>query len=543
MFARILFVGAMPLAEADPSFRLCAELRCAGHAVQLCDHLLEDGDAARELASMCDTFRPSLILWDADALSIDEACVSVLSRMACCLAVLTARSVGAELDRGGLCAVFGPGLPDDAVFVTRGKANCLARGAFDAALSCAPDETYMEARAATEGLTGRSGIAFLQKRTEERAQLLARVFDSTGLPAAFFDPSWGTLGNALAPGERPAFSLRSVRFAVYCSGVDDGPTYAQVAMRIAEGCLVLVERGALPSAGCDALTGALVLFEPSELPSVVASYEVDPASYERDLNRQRDAVTSLPNLGESLARLLDSLDRRQSAAGGTALLAMEKPARVFVLNGWIGARNYGDDLLARFTMARVAQRYPEAVFRVLGASLPHARLDFGVEAFEPTGGAPVERALEGATALLYLGGLLFDDPSAVTGGVSEFMLDPYMEPSFQASLALFARAQGIPAIGLGIGAGPLSRPAAQMAVRLMSLARMTFLVRDAHTSDLLLGAGVPAEFVSLKADLVLGSGDYIRSHASRKLPGGLVADGYICHIPARLCAQSSELCR
>ncbi len=110
--------------------------------------------------------------------------------------------------------------------------------------------------------------------------------------------------------------------------------------------------------------------------------------------------------------------------------------------------------------------------------------------------------LNGADALVFMAGIMVDTPfEEFRPGPAGVVLNPGIDLDGQAAAALLARAQDVPCLCLGIGAGPLSNPDTQSLVRLAALAGMRYLPRDEHTCELLAACGVPQDQVTPKADL------------------------------------------
>lgn len=538
MFARVLYVGAMPLGEADPAFRLCEALRRGGHAVQAQTTLWDDGDPSGELASALRAFRPSLVVWDVTAAPADEALATTLARAGVCVALLAP----SEAEPALACAreAFAPCRPqlvvrdDEGAAVAGEPGGSAPAGVGDARslrLSAAPDRGALEAVLAVAPAQGRVGLGCVQAGSPEgEAEVSSALAACPCLRPVLAGGGWAATLAATHPGERASYHLRCCRYAVLLPGRGAcAPTVAQAAQRVAEGALVVAARGSLPSRG--PLEDAVPTFEPGGLAGLLGRLESDEALRAATLGAQRTALAAMPPLEASVEALLDALDARARAAGLPPVRAVERPARKVVVYGWLGARNFGDDLLLRVTMSRLAARFPECHVVVSGAGADVLRREFGVATAPQAGGPELERAVRGASAVVYLGGLVFDEPAGMTAGVAEFSMAPCCEPSFQADLALLAWLLGVPAVGLGLGSGPISMPATRAAVRLMGLAGMRFLPRDENMGRQLLAAGVPAGQVRVKADLVLGARDYLEQAAAKGTPLGLAPGSYFVVSP------------
>lgn len=538
MYARVLYVGAMPLGEADEGYRVCEALRRAGHAVLLCNALAEDDDPAGELASMCRAFGPTLAVWDVESTAVDPACAQVLADCGCCVAVLVdAAAYVADAARATRLGAALEALPGAFVLAraeSQDMTRCLAAGlpGRDVVwLSCLPDERYVDALAST-GETRGPNFACTQECTAARRAAAAHAEERLGLSALAPRGSWPYGLWRRFPGERAAYHLRTACYAVYFAD-EETPALSDVAMRMAEGALVLMDDRLPARMAGGALMESVFTFigepaqdVPDSLVEVLGDLERAPVQREMIREAQRQALLGAPSLEESLTQALGRLDRLQRAAAGTPVLAMDQPARRVVVFGWQGAGNYGDDLLLRVATQRISARYPQAYFCVMGADCAAIRHDMGYEAFDPRGGSQIRDALRGASLLVSLGGLVFDEPASRTAGTCEFMLGPWIIPQFQADLALSAWLEGVPMVGLGIGGGPAALPATKDSLRLMAKAGMLFLSRDEHTARLFRAAGVPDEQIRVRADLVLGARECAERGAAPTLPAGLERAGY-----------------
>ena len=537
MYARVLVVAQAPLGEASFTLRLCEVMRAQGHAVHECFHLQEDGDAPRELAASCAAFRPSLVLWDVcSAGEPDVACRAALKDLACCVALM----------RRGLTV---------SLELLEGERVELGVVGADRSYACAVTSDIRQ---------GRHGVACFQERTAEREQAMRDVPSREGMPATelmAFDPSWPWPFHRAHPQGNPAYYLRTCRCATYFAETGDGARalcLSDVALRVAEGCLVLAERGALPgareagtrdeddagleatghttqvemsspseeSSGVNNLPESLIPFDRDELPMLLGRYLADDRLGDDAREAQARAFAGAHPLDEAVPDLLVRLDDMERGAGRPGILTMDAPALNVVVFGWLGAGNFGDDLLVRVAMDRLTRLCPQAVVRIVGADARKARLAYGCESYVACPSSELGRVMAQADCLVYLGGLVADESTTGSAGPCEFMAAPTFDLAFQADLALLARLYGVPIVGLGIGGGPIGQPAAQAATYLLGVAGMRFLARDENTAALVREVGVPKEQVAVRADLVLGAADYVRAHAGASLPAGLEAGTY-----------------
>lgn len=488
MFARILHVGAFE----DPSerdWRLAETMEGMGHAVRRCPPEPEELNAAAR------AFRPTLALWDSGSLGApDERCLEVLRRREGC-----------------------------AVHVLDGDSGEHGPSGAGALADAFPDRRYQEA-IGSDPDKPRNGILVEQERTEAREEQLARLGlagaeQPGGLQPVLVHGSWDPSLCGGDPGAARAFHRRYCRYALFFDG-EDSPGAWELGRAMAEGAIVLAEKGALEGVD-EALRDAVPSWGHGGLGDLLEHLEGDEAARLAARQKQQALLGARPTLEERATELLIALDEAQRAAGGPPVLAQSEPARQVMLFGWFGAQNYGDDLLMGMTAQRIMERIPNGQVVVIGADPKRIRRNWGYEAFSPDQKGPISRALSRSCALVCCGGLIFDDPLAQTAGTLEFCLDPWIEPTGQAALALLARSYGVPTIYLGAGAGPIRNGATQRAALLIGLAGTRFLLRDEESCHWLLNAGVSDEQVALRADLAFDASDYIDAHSDASLEGTL----------------------
>lgn len=262
--------------------------------------------------------------------------------------------------------------------------------------------------------------------------------------------------------------------------------------------------GAVPKIS---LAGAIVPFVSGHLAEVVAGLVADAAVAERVLDAQRAALSHV-SLGDVLDRVLHVAEAH-AAMTGRHVLARRSPAVPVVVYGWLGAHNFGDDLLLSVVSDRIRRRFENAQIMVVGADPRALRCEEGVEAAAPHEKALLRDWLGFARAVVFVGGLIFDEPMAETAGDLEIFYDPWIEPSGQAAVSMLARLHGVPSVYLGIGTGPVDLPATRAAVRAIGLAGALMLPRDAGAREDLLTSGLDESQVRDAADLVLGARDHL----------------------------------
>jgi polysaccharide pyruvyl transferase CsaB len=154
-----------------------------------------------------------------------------------------------------------------------------------------------------------------------------------------------------------------------------------------------------------------------------------------------------------------------------------------LISGWSGSSNLGDELVLA-GLLRLLAGHRVAVVSVAPVV---TRARFGVPAVAPREVGRLARGVRGADLLVFGGGGLLQDETS-----------PFNLPYHLARPAL-AMASSTPVVGVGLGAGPLTRPGSRRAVGLLRRA-IAVSVRDAASQSLLADCGVPS---TLGTDLAL----------------------------------------
>lgn len=500
MYARILYVGPNLLQEAGLPLRLQAACRALGHAMQICPDPSETSQGSRSLDAMVEAFQPTVILWDT---KIEPEPFSVELKSAGCLVV---------------------GIGDDGVedvesnvFDARLFFSCKHAGPCDHApvpaynLCTAADRRYIEATI-SDPTVKRAGIVIASACNPEQHESIRRAAAQAGIERV---ESLDQL--SLQPGINLAYQLRTFSYAIF--PVSKSPlSAASILLRRAEGLTVLAEEKSPVTENV-----------PNHQPDVIPYSTKGLADLLVHLEKQADRDASpVIALDDQLTCALEFLQSVASKRGLCDVMSFENPCTLVLAYGWFGAHNYGDDLLLRLVADRVANRYPNSQVFVIGADQHAIRCEYGFEAATPHEKTNIQRHLPWASALIYCGGLLFDQPMAPTAGSFEFALDPWIEPSGQASIALMAATHHARPVMLGVGGGPIELPATKRSIDLLGRAGTLFITRDEHTSSFLEAAGAPDKNVVTKADLVLGSMPYIERHAAREKCPEEPGSAYLC---------------
>lgn len=204
-----------------------------------------------------------------------------------------------------------------------------------------------------------------------------------------------------------------------------------------------------------------------------------------------------------------------AALEGTGVGSAER-VRHFVVFGYVGPGNFGDELLFDVLKRRLFARYPGCFISLVGHGTREALERQGVAGAFPNEKAACRAMLNGADALIVFAGLMYETPFLkFTSGLVDLFQDPYSEIAGQAAMVLLAWLCDVPTVFVGMGAGPLGNPDAQALVRLASLAKPRFVTRDAHSAALLREAGVDSRLVQEKADLafLIDPHDYVEPPA------------------------------
>lgn len=467
-YARVLYLSSLVEDETSPMGRLLALLRSRGHVVQLlCS--VDDSDTSFQAQRMADVFGPDFVLWDVS--SVDG-------------------SILPQVD----CPVIGVALGD--------TDGAWTLGAF-------LDEDYRAMRIA-DPAAAQNCVCVMQPQSAGRARQVDDLLQKVGLGGLVaLAEGWQDNLRCDRTGSSLSYWCRRAKYSVVfrSEAGETLPAAANMALRMQEGSLLFVEEGvSLPQW----LEAVAITFASGELIDVVRLLEQDPLRYTAAHEAQQGALDDLPRADQMLESLFSYAD---SIAGGP-VRSLGRPAVRVVLYGWFGAQNFGDDLLLELVHARVRERYPSAEVLVIGANPHQIRVQHGLEATEPHQKHRICEWLDGAAALIYCGGLMFDDPLGQTAGEAELAFDPWIDPAGQAAICSLARMYDVPTYFLGIGGGPMDTPAMQRYVKLMSAVGAHFLTRDRNTSDLLLAAGVDPGQVGSYADLSFGAKRYVDRHVA-----------------------------
>lgn len=238
---------------------------------------------------------------------------------------------------------------------------------------------------------------------------------------------------------------------------------------------------------------AVELINPDRVPGILLPDGTVDASLLRHFSDvfRPDLVTTDAS---DAASLVEECERR-GAKG------MDLPAKRFVVLGYIGERNFGDELVFSLIAKHILDTYPEGYVSLVGHNPADSFERHGVNSIDVTDKFEMDLMFNGAAALVFMAGVLFDIYFGTTAGRIDFMLEPEWEIPGQAACAQLAWMHGVPTVYMGIGAGPLSNPDAQACLRTTAAFGAVYCPRDPETHALLSKAGIPESSMHDTADI------------------------------------------
>lgn len=511
MYARILLVGSYPHGEASTMARLRAVMADGGHATATIIPNAEGAVCTEELASFLQAFRPSLVVWDASSApwELNVNC-SYLVRAS-----------------GVYCSCINASCPNMRAFGIESGADNRAADAtlMPTANPLEPcrDERYLSATTSSPSDQDRKNTVLVcQKRTHHREEAI-QALHQAGVRVVSWNRSWESeyCNPSLSAG---AFDARHCSVCA-CFDGDDALTPQEVVLRMHEGCALVVEEALASrwdSEGYSDLAHACerTPLDGMEDACLILARQDDARS--EALSRQNEFLSALPNAHDTVESLL-----KRAEANGANVRTQAAPAKKIVLYGWFGKENFGDDLLLSTAAAHFRKRFPESVILVIGGDADRVRGKFGFEAASPDQRYLTRSFLQGASLIAFFGGLIFDDPTELTAGDIETFMNPWIDPAGQAAVCLTAWLYGVPQMYLCAGMGPLSKPAAKHAARLIGLSGARFLLRDENSAQLARDAGIPAENIQVTTDMIMAAENIVGENAQTPLPDTVPECGYI----------------
>lgn len=512
MYARILLVGSYPHGEASAMARLRAAMVSNGHATAA---ILPDENGAvcaEELEVFLRTFQPSLVAWDASSApwELNVHCAELIhASNVHCSSISASHTI--------------PCTPDE----TAKEPNDLVAAAsfMPIAKPLEPyrDERYRSATTSSPSDEDRkNAILVFQNRTSQREEAL-QAFSQENVRIVSWDRSWK---KEFCSPELSSGAFRARHCAVcICFDGSDAPTPQEAVLRMHEGCTLVVEDSLASrwnSEGLSDLARACVQAPLSELEHACLRLARQDAARDEALSRQESFLRSLPNAHDAVEALLD-----RAEADGARVRTQPLPTKKIVLYGWFGKENFGDDLLLSTAAGHFRKRFPESTISVIGGDAKRVREKFGYEAATPDQRYLTRSFLQGASLIAFFGGLIFDDPTELTAGDIETFMGPWIDPAGQAAVCLTAWLYGVPQIYLCAGMGPLSKPAAKHAARLIGLSGARFFLRDENSANLAREAGVSPESIRVSTDMIMAAGNLIEENAQTPLPKTVPERPYI----------------
>lgn len=177
----------------------------------------------------------------------------------------------------------------------------------------------------------------------------------------------------------------------------------------------------------------------------------------------------------------------ERAAEVAAILRDEAPTpRTFLVSGYYGAQNRGDDILLEAVTQGIEARLPDANIVVAARHKTNVELEHGLQAFDRADHLIADYWASRASAVVLGPGGLWDDYSINrAGGAAGIVTGALVSPAHLAQLPVLTVAHGGDFHVFGIGVGPLSSEPARSAVRLSGQLASSVVVRDATSRELL----------------------------------------------------------
>lgn len=189
-----------------------------------------------------------------------------------------------------------------------------------------------------------------------------------------------------------------------------------------------------------------------------------------------------------LGALFDALED----AGRLRPRPAPRPARFVVLGYW-GMRNAGDDLILRQTADELERRFPGAVVRGIGFDRGRLLVEEGFDGVGVTDVFEGEDHIREADALLFGGGGLVHDLSfRLAGGIPDLFDNFGAGPAGLGKFLLLARIHGIPVLWHALGAGPIDTSDARALVQFLAEGATAITVRDDDSAASLAACGPEA---------------------------------------------------
>jgi len=182
----------------------------------------------------------------------------------------------------------------------------------------------------------------------------------------------------------------------------------------------------------------------------------------------------------------------------------KSPVKRFVLNGWYGAGNLGDEAVLKCTMDSIRDIVPEADITVVSADPFYTEMQFHCNAVNRNNLRDIDRAVRKSDYVLLGGGGLFQDYQPIKPLI--FFEEPYSGVTSYATVPVMAKIYNRPLMFYAQGVGPLFTKDSCDFTRFAYELADSITVRDDFSLELLKFIGIDEQKVHLTADPVVNLG-------------------------------------
>lgn len=180
------------------------------------------------------------------------------------------------------------------------------------------------------------------------------------------------------------------------------------------------------------------------------------------------------------------IGQRRASEVGAVLEQELAPTRTFLVSGYFGARNRGDDILLEVVTRRIEERLQDANIVVAAIDPNPVETRHGMQAFERANLHLADYwATRSSAVVLGPGGLWNDYSINRAGGTAGIVTGAQVSPAHLVQLPALTVAHGGDFHVFGMGVGPLADNAAKAAVRLSGRLASSVVVRDSTSRELL----------------------------------------------------------
>lgn len=217
-----------------------------------------------------------------------------------------------------------------------------------------------------------------------------------------------------------------------------------------------------------------------------------------------EGLTPLQDKGEPNppAFYSDALKEKLLSAANDGSGTKASDSRYVVLLGYVGAANFGDELILSSVGKAISSRLPHGNLLAVSENPEHTFCERGVYPLSLSDKVELNHYLRRASLSLVVAGLLFDQGIRWTCGKNE-LFSSVIHSDLPGIVAFNAMSfmNGVHTDYYGIGAGPLALRDGHALLRMASRFDASFFTRDANTYNLLETAGVEKSLLSLYADV------------------------------------------